>query len=87
MTRTQYTVLGYKGKQVRDNMHSSDLIRAFDRFFQSPKQGVVYNIGGGRFSNCSMLEAISMFDCQTILREIHDQNRERWRGFSQITHA
>ncbi|HXO38633.1 MAG TPA: NAD-dependent epimerase/dehydratase family protein [Candidatus Acidoferrum sp.] len=57
---TRYTVFGYKGKQVRDNMHSTDLVRAFDRFLQSPRSGVVYNIGGSRFSNCSMLEAISM---------------------------
>ncbi|MCU1221341.1 MAG: NAD-dependent epimerase [Candidatus Angelobacter sp.] len=60
VTGTRYTVFGYKGKQVRDNMHSTDLVRAFDRFFQSPRSGVVYNIGGSRFSNCSMLEAISM---------------------------
>ena len=64
VTGTRYTVFGYKGKQVRDNMHSSDLIRAFDRFFQSPRSGEVYNIGGSRFSNCSMLEAISM--CEKI---------------------
>ena len=64
VTRTPYTVFGYKGKQVRDNMHSSDLIRAFDRFFQAPRQGAVYNIGGSRFSNCSMLEAITM--CEEI---------------------
>jgi CDP-paratose 2-epimerase len=60
VTGTRYTVFGYKGKQVRDNMHSTDLVRAFDRFFQAPRSGVVYNIGGSRFSNCSMLEAISM---------------------------
>ncbi|MGZ4874249.1 MAG: NAD-dependent epimerase/dehydratase family protein [Candidatus Angelobacter sp.] len=60
VTGTRYTVFGYKGKQVRDNLHSADLVRAFDRFFQAPRSGVVYNIGGSRFSNCSMLEAISM---------------------------
>jgi CDP-paratose 2-epimerase len=60
VTGIRYTVFGYKGKQVRDNMHSTDLVRAFDRFFQAPQSGVVYNIGGSRFSNCSMLEAISM---------------------------
>jgi CDP-paratose 2-epimerase len=64
MTGTPYKVFGYKGKQVRDNMHSSDLIRAFDRFFESPGTAEVYNIGGSRFSHCSMLEAISM--CQEI---------------------
>jgi CDP-paratose 2-epimerase len=64
VTGTRYTVFGYKGKQVRDNMHSSDLVRAFDRFFQSPRSGEVYNIGGSRFSNCSVLEAIAM--CEEI---------------------
>lgn len=60
MTESPYTVFGYKGKQVRDNIHSADLIRAFDAFFQAPRSGEVYNIGGGRFSNCSMLEAIAI---------------------------
>lgn len=64
VTGTPYKVFGYHGKQVRDNMHSSDLIRAFDRFFQAPRSGEVYNIGGSRFSNCSMREAISM--CEQI---------------------
>ncbi len=53
-----YTVFGYSGKQVRDNIHSADLIRAFDHFFQTPRCGEVYNIGGSRHSNCSILEAI-----------------------------
>lgn len=61
---TPYKVFGYQGKQVRDNMHSSDLIRAFARFFEAPRSGEVYNIGGSRFSNCSMREAISM--CEQI---------------------
>jgi CDP-paratose 2-epimerase len=60
MTGTRYTVFGYKGKQVRDNIHSYDLIQAFDHFFRNPRSGEVYNIGGGRFSHCSMLEAIEM---------------------------
>jgi CDP-paratose 2-epimerase len=55
-----YTVYGYEGKQVRDNIHSADLIAAFDHFFRAPRAGEVYNIGGGRFSNCSMLEAIDL---------------------------
>jgi CDP-paratose 2-epimerase len=57
---TPYRVYGYKGKQVRDNIHSRDLINCFHQFFLAPRVGEVYNIGGGRFSNCSMLEAISM---------------------------
>jgi len=63
---TSYTVLGYKGKQVRDNIHSRDLIRAFYEFFKAPRTGEVYNIGGGRYSNCSMLEAIKI--CEDITR-------------------
>jgi CDP-paratose 2-epimerase len=60
MTGTPYTVFGYKGKQVRDNIHSADLISAFDQFFRAPRVAEVYNIGGGRHSNCSMLEAITI---------------------------
>ncbi len=60
MTGTPYKVFGYKGKQVRDNIHSYDLIQAFDHFFKSPRCGEVYNIGGSRFSHCSMLEAIQI---------------------------
>ena len=57
---TPYQVLGYKGKQVRDNIHSGDLVAAFAAFFAAPRGGEVYNIGGGRASNCSMLEAIQL---------------------------
>jgi CDP-paratose 2-epimerase len=60
MTGTPYRVYGYRGKQVRDNIHSRDLVSAFFQFFQAPRAGEVYNIGGGRFSNCSMLEAIAL---------------------------
>ncbi len=59
-TQTPYTVFGYAGKQVRDNIHCADLISAFDRFYHEPRAGEVYNIGGSRFSNCSMLEAIEI---------------------------
>ncbi|MDX2225859.1 MAG: NAD-dependent epimerase/dehydratase family protein [Verrucomicrobiae bacterium] len=58
VTGTEYAVFGYKGKQVRDNIHCADLIAAFDAFFKAPRSGEVYNMGGGRGSNCSMLEAI-----------------------------
>jgi len=64
VTETPYTVLGYKAKQVRDNIHSVDLINAFEEFFKAPRVGEVYNMGGGRHSNCSMLEAISL--CEEI---------------------
>lgn len=64
VTGNPYTVFGYNGKQVRDNIHSHDLIQAFDHFFQAPRSGEVYNMGGARFSHCSMREAISL--CQEI---------------------
>jgi len=64
MTGIPYTVFGYKGKQVRDNIHSSDLISAFYESYKNPGTAEVYNIGGGRESNCSMLEAIEL--CQEI---------------------
>jgi CDP-paratose 2-epimerase len=59
VTDTPYTVFGYRGKQVRDNIHSLDLVWAFWHFALAPRSGEVYNIGGGRFSNCSMIEAIA----------------------------
>lgn len=63
-TGRPYTVFGYQGKQVRDNIHSADLVSAIEYFVKSPKQAAVYNIGGGRASNCSMLEAIEL--CEAI---------------------
>jgi CDP-paratose 2-epimerase len=120
MTGEPYTVYGYGGKQVRDNIHSADLVDAFHAFHRTPRRAAVYNIGGGRNSNCSMLEAIELcegiagreldrefseanrigdhrwwisdldpfrrdypewditYDIETVLREIHEQNAERW---------
>ncbi|MDP3427456.1 MAG: NAD-dependent epimerase/dehydratase family protein [Humidesulfovibrio sp.] len=63
-TGTHYTVLGYKGKQVRDNIHAFDLVNMFWHYYQKPRPGQVYNAGGGRHSNCSMLEAIAI--CESI---------------------
>ncbi len=63
-TGQPYSVFGYRGKQVRDNIHSSDLIAAFEAFARSPRVAEVYNIGGGPESNCSMLEAIGL--CEQI---------------------
>jgi len=78
VTETPYTIFGYKKKQVRDNIHSNDLIRAFHEFYKRPGSGEVYNMGGGRYSNCSMLEAIEL--CEGITgKRFHskyvDQNR------------
>jgi CDP-paratose 2-epimerase len=120
VTGTPYTVFGYGGKQVRDNIHSADLVACFDAFHRAPSTAAVYNIGGGRQSNCSMLEAIEAceriagreldwelsgenrvgdhrwwisdlsefrrdypdwelrYGIEQILREIHEQNVERW---------
>jgi CDP-paratose 2-epimerase len=116
----RYTVFGYGGKQVRDNIHASDLVNAFAAFHAEPRPAAVYNIGGGRESNCSMLEAIGLceviagkeldwalsdeartgdhrwwisdlaefqtdypawsmdYGIEGILREIYEQNVERW---------
>jgi CDP-paratose 2-epimerase len=63
-TETPYVVFGYNGKQVRDNIHSFDLVNAFWHFFEAPRSGEVYNIGGGRYCNCSVLEAIEK--CQNL---------------------
>ncbi len=57
-----YTVYGYKGKQVRDNIHSFDVVRAFEEFARNPRPGEVYNLGGGRGSSVSMLEAIARIE-------------------------
>jgi CDP-paratose 2-epimerase len=120
VTGDPYTVFGYGGKQVRDNLHSADLVDAFLLFHANPRAAAVYNIGGGRENACSMLEAIELCEriagrelhwepseearigdhrwwisdldefgkqhgdwsprrnLETILREIHDANAERW---------
>jgi CDP-paratose 2-epimerase len=60
----EYTVYGYGGKQVRDNLHCFDLINCFHQFYLAPRSGEVYNMGGGRFSNASMREAMKI--CEEI---------------------
>src|SRR5213079_3396915 len=80
----KYTIFGYDGKQVRDNIHSHDVVRAFQRFHERPRCAAVYNLGGGRHSNVSMLEAIEL--CRQIAGkeldyELSDQARmgdHRW---------
>jgi CDP-paratose 2-epimerase len=74
-----YTIFGYKGKQVRDNIHSNDLVKAFWHFYQNPKPGAVYNIGGSRHSNCSVLEAIDIAQEKAgkpLFYTLSDQARE-----------
>lgn len=78
ITGTPYTIFGYKGKQVRDNIHSYDLVEAFWHFFQNPKSGSVYNMGGSRHSNCSMLEAIDLAEAMSgkkLNYTLSDDNR------------
>ena len=58
----KYTIIGYEGKQVRDNIHSSDLVNCFWEYYKKPKKGAVYNIGGGRKCSCSIIEAINIIE-------------------------
>ena len=62
ISKKEYSLIGYKGKQVRDNLHSHDLVNCFWEFYKKPKHGEIYNIGGGRFSNCSILEALDVLE-------------------------
>jgi CDP-paratose 2-epimerase len=81
---TPYTVFGYGGKQVRDNIHANDVVTAFEAFHAAPRVSAVYNLGGGRLSNCSMLEAIELCEQisgKTLNYNISDQARigdHRW---------
>jgi len=73
-----YKIMGYKGKQVRDNIHSYDLVNCFYHFYRNPRVAAVYNIGGGVHSNCSIIEAIEMCEKITgrkMLTEYIDRNR------------
>ena len=62
MNLKKYNLIGYKGKQVRDNLHSFDLVNCFWEFYKKPRNGEVYNIGGGRYSNCSIIEALNLVE-------------------------
>lgn len=78
ITGREYRIFGYKGKQVRDNIHSYDLIQAFDHFYRNPRVAEIYNIGGGRYSNVSMMEAIEVAERLTgkKMNTVYvDQNR------------
>jgi CDP-paratose 2-epimerase len=75
----RYRVYGYKGKQVRDNIHSLDVARFIYAFIQNPRCGEVYNLGGGRGNSCSILEAFGLAEEVSGRRmsyEYVDQNRE-----------
>jgi CDP-paratose 2-epimerase len=78
LTGDEYTINGYQGKQVRDNIHSADLVEMFWHFHQNPRCGEVYNAGGSRHSHCSMMEAISLIEELTDRKmnvTYTDQNR------------
>ena len=77
---TTYIINGYKGKQVRDNLHSYDLINMFWHFYQNPKVGEVYNVGGARHSNCSVLEAIDQIQIITGKKIKNKYKNEHRKG-------
>jgi len=78
LAEEEYTIFGYKGKQVRDNIHSYDVARFMDAFFQNPRIGEVYNIGGGRANSTSILEAfkrIENISGKAMRYQYSEQNR------------
>lgn len=79
----EYIIIGFGGKQVRDQIHSMDVCRAFDEYYRNPKQGEVYNLGGGRHSNCSVLEAIDIIERKTGKKAIIHKVDEPRRGDHQ----
>ena len=75
----KYSIFGYKGKQVRDNIHSFDVARFIHAFIENPRSGEVYNLGGGRGNSCSIFEAFDMIEAisgKKMLYEYVDKNRE-----------
>jgi CDP-paratose 2-epimerase len=79
----EYTVFGYKGKQVRDQIHSADVIAAFDAFAAAPRPGEVYNLGGGRENSASVLECVTMLEAR-LGRPVRWQYDERSRRGDHI---
>ena len=78
LTGVTYRIYGYKGKQVRDNIHCRDVCRAIHRFYEAPRPGEVYNLGGGRANSCSILEAAAIVEelsGHRLKAEYVDENR------------
>ena len=78
LVKKEYDLIGYKGKQVRDNIHSYDLVRCFWEFFKKPRKGEVYNVGGCKFSNCSIVEALEYVEKKAnikVKKNFKKQNR------------
>jgi CDP-paratose 2-epimerase len=74
----EYKIFGYKGKQVRDNIHSSDVARFMEAFINAPRTGEVYNVGGGKANSCSILEAFEIVEKFTDRPQVYtyvDNNR------------
>tara|TARA_B100000945_G_scaffold316930_1_gene318779 strand:+ start:105 stop:1151 length:1047 start_codon:yes stop_codon:yes gene_type:complete len=78
--RKKYYVYGYKGKQVRDNIHSEDVVSCFWEYFKKPRKGEIYNMGGGRKSNCSIIEAFEIIEKLTNIRPIKELKKENRVG-------
>ncbi len=78
-----YTIFGFKGKQVRDNIHSYDAVRAFEEFARKPRPGEVYNLGGGRENSVSVVEAIALVEEITGRKIVH-KYREQPRKADHI---
>jgi CDP-paratose 2-epimerase len=83
MERRTYNLFGYKGKQVRDAIHSHDVTAAFEAFFRQPRSGAVYNLGGGRHSNCSNLEAFALAEQITGTEMVYDYKEDNRVGDHQ----
>lgn len=78
LTSQKYTIFGYKGKQVRDNIHSLDVARFIEAFIEAPRSGEVYNLGGGRANSCSILEAFEIIEGisgKPMVYDYSDQHR------------
>ena len=80
LKKKTYSIIGYKGKQVRDNIHSYDLIKCFWNYFKKPRVGEVYNIGGGRKSNCSVNEALNLLESLTDIKIKRTYNKDNRVG-------
>jgi CDP-paratose 2-epimerase len=80
LEKRPYTVFGYKGKQVRDNIHSTDVARFVWEFFQAPRSAEVYNLGGGKENSCSILEAFSSVEALTGIAQVYSYSDEARAG-------
>ena len=80
LTETTYTIFGYKGKQVRDNIHSRDVVRFMEAFVEHPRKGAVYNLGGGKANSISILEAFDRVSDRTGIPMQHEYSEEHRSG-------